>query len=36
MIDPSAPKHVKRLITVPEEASVLQDAVADVLDRGIL
>jgi hypothetical protein len=35
MIDPAAPKHVKRLITVPEEAKVLQDAVTDVLDRGI-
>ena len=35
MIDPSAPKHAKRLITVPEEAKVLQDAVTDVLDRGI-
>ena len=33
MIDPSAPKHAKRLITVPEEAKVLQDAVTDVLDR---
>ena len=35
MIDPAAPKHAKRLITVPEEAKVLQDAVTDVLDRGI-
>jgi hypothetical protein len=35
MIDPSAPKHAKRLLTVPEEAKVLQDAVTDVLDRGI-
>ena len=35
MIDPSAPKHAKRLITVREEAKVLQDAVTDVLDRGI-
>ena len=35
MIDPSAPKHAKRLITVPAEAKVLQDAVTDVLDRGI-
>jgi site-specific DNA recombinase len=33
--DPAAPKHAKRLITVPEEAKVLQDAVTDVLDRGI-
>lgn len=32
MIDPSAPKHAKRLITVPEEAKVLQDAVTDVPD----
>ena len=35
MADPAAPKHAKRLITVPEEAKVLQDAVTDVLDRGI-
>jgi hypothetical protein len=35
MIDPSAPKHAERLLTVPEEAKVLQDAVTDVLDRGI-
>lgn len=35
MIDPSAPKHAKRLLAVPEEAKVLQDAVTDVLDRGI-
>jgi DNA invertase Pin-like site-specific DNA recombinase len=28
MIDPAAPKHAKRLITVPEEAKVLQDASA--------
>jgi len=35
MIDPSAPKHAERLLTVPEEAKVLQDAVSDVLDRGI-
>jgi hypothetical protein len=35
MIDPSAPKHAKRLLTVPEEVKVLQDAVTDVLDRGI-
>jgi Recombinase len=35
MIDPAAPRHAKRLITVPEEAKVLQDAVTDVLDRGI-
>ncbi len=35
MIDPSAPKHAKRLLTVPEEAKVLQDAMTDVLDRGI-
>jgi DNA invertase Pin-like site-specific DNA recombinase len=35
MADPSAPKHAKRLLTVPEEAKVLQDAVTDVLDRGI-
>jgi Recombinase len=35
MIDPAAPKHAKRLLTVPEEAKVLQDAVTDVLDRGI-
>ncbi len=33
--DPAAPKHAKRLITVPAEAKVLQDAVTDVLDRGI-
>jgi hypothetical protein len=32
MIDPSAPKHAKRLITVPEEAKVLQDAATDVPD----
>jgi hypothetical protein len=32
MIDPAAPKHAKRLITVPEEAKVLQDAVTDVPD----
>jgi len=32
MINPSAPKHAKRLLTVPEEAKVLQDAVTDVLD----
>jgi hypothetical protein len=32
MIDPSAPKHAKRLLTVPEEAKLLQDAVTDVLD----
>jgi hypothetical protein len=35
MIDPAAAKHAKRLITVPAEAKVLQDAVTDVLDRGI-
>jgi DNA invertase Pin-like site-specific DNA recombinase len=35
MADPSAPRHAKRLLTVPEEAKVLQDAVTDVLDRGI-
>ena len=35
MADPAAPRHAKRLITVPEEAKVLQDAVTDVLDRGI-
>ena len=35
MIDPSAPKHAKRLLTVPEEAKVLQDAITDVLDQGI-
>ena len=35
MIDPAAPRHAKRLITVPAEAKVLQDAVTDVLDRGI-
>ncbi|MBV9450757.1 MAG: recombinase family protein [Streptosporangiaceae bacterium] len=35
MADPAAPKHAKRLITIPEEAKVLQDAVTDVLDRGI-
>ena len=35
MIDPSAPKHAKRLLAVPEEAKVLQDAVTDVLDLGI-
>ena len=35
MADPAAPKHAKRLLTVPEEAKVLQDAVIDVLDRGI-
>ena len=35
MIDPAAPKHAKRLITVPAEAKILQDAVTDVLDRGI-
>ncbi len=35
MADPSAPKHAKRLITIPEEAKVLQDAVTDVLDWGI-
>jgi hypothetical protein len=29
------PKHAKRLLTVPEEAKVLQEAVDDVLDRGI-
>jgi site-specific DNA recombinase len=35
MVDLAAPKHAKRLITVPAEAKVLQDAVTDVLDRGI-
>jgi DNA invertase Pin-like site-specific DNA recombinase len=35
MADPAAPRHAKRLITIPEEAKVLQDAVTDVLDRGI-
>ncbi len=35
MIDPSASKHAERLLTVPGEAKVLQDAVTDVLDRGI-
>ena len=35
MADPAAPRHAKRLLTVPEEAKVLQDAVTDVLDRGI-
>jgi hypothetical protein len=34
MIDPSAPEHAGRLLTVPEEAKVLQDAVTDVLDRA--
>lgn len=34
MIDPAAPKHAKRLITVPAEAKVLRDAVTDVLDRA--
>lgn len=35
MIDPSVPRHAKRLLTVPEDAKVLQDAVPDVLDRGV-
>lgn len=34
MADPAAPRHAKRLITIPEEAKVLQDAVTDVLDRA--
>jgi hypothetical protein len=32
MIDPSARKHAKRLITVPEEANVLQHAATGVPD----
>ena len=32
---PGRPQRAERLITVPAEAKVLQDAVTDVLDRGI-
>ena len=36
MIDPAAAKHAKRLLTVPEEAKVLQDAVTDVLESATM